>query len=265
MALKVKKEDSQVEEQNVQSQVESTDSPFKEDDVKVAETVQEPAIPLSQVEKMMNEIRAEFKREISLSQSKSELDKNQAVSEELVDDWMDIPVAFFSFTNSYSLHGYYKLGKEYLPPNKKAIKFKNIIRKKSSGGARGTSVVCVSMVKINSKKQLEFMRNSPYFGITFHESMDAAMNIDANYAQILIDTSQYISRMDEYTIIEKCRAAGLPVTTDLAAMRQELTKHISAQKQNQINTQHEKVRQSIAAMKADDLGGGGLRNTIVKD
>lgn len=259
MALKeVKKEkDSQVEEQDVQSQVESTDSPFEEKT--------EVTVPLSQVEKMMEDIRAELKREISLSQSKIESNRDKDISEDLIDDWMDIPVAFFSFTNSYSLHGYYKLGKEHLPPNKKAIKFKNIIRKKSSGGARGTSVVCVSMVKINSKKELEFMRNSPYFGITFHESMDAAMNIDANYAQILIDTSQYISRMDEYTIIEKSRAAGLPVTTDLSSMRQELTKYISSQKQNQINTQHEKVKKSIQAMRVDELGGGSLRTQIVKE
>lgn len=183
----------------------------------------EEAIPMSLVQKMLNELENKFTSQINklkVKASRDEMDDDLQYVRDLEDDYMEIPSIFFSFSINYSLHGDNKRGMHTEPPQG-PIKFKPLIRTKKRG-QKGTQVVSVSSVKVHSKEVAEYLRNHSQFGIAFYENMDSAMNVDSTWAQKMIEAQQSINRLSDMQIIARAKQEGIAVSQSPEAMRKML-------------------------------------------
>ena len=183
----------------------------------------EESIPMSLVQKMLNELEQKFTSKINklkVQSSRSEMDDDLQYVRDLEEDYMEIPSIFFSFSINYSIHGDNKRGMDSEPPQG-PIKFKPLIRTKKRG-QRGTQVVSVSSVKVHSKEVADYLRNHSHFGIAFYENVDSAMNVDSTWAQKMIEAQQSISRLSDMQVIARSKQEGIAVTQSPEAMRKML-------------------------------------------
>ena len=200
--------------------------------VKVEAKEMEESLPMSAVEELMkrseermeNKFKSEIQR-LKLSNAKSELSDSSDYVAELEEDWSEVPAVFFAYSINFSIHGDKKMGKSSESPQG-AIKFKPIIRSKKQT-RKGTEVISVSSVKINSKATIKWLRSHSSFGIAFFENMESALNIDSGWAQRLIEANNSIQRLSDQQIIARCRQEGIPIGTDPIAMRKSLVEHVA--------------------------------------
>lgn len=196
------------------------EEPVKEEKVEV---VKEESIPLSFVQKMMQEMEEKFTAQINklkTATAKRELDDDLDYVNGLEDDWLEVPVVFFAFSFNFSIHGDKKRGIESEPPHG-AIKFKPLIRTRRKSG-KETQVISVSSVKIQSKSVVEYLRNHSQYGIAFYENMESAMNIDSTWAQKMVEAQQSIGKLSDMQIIARAKQEGVSVSQSPEKMRREL-------------------------------------------
>ena len=198
-----------------------------EDNAKTQEVVNEPkeeSLPLSMVQKMMQDIEErltnKFKNQMSKMSAAPELTEDESYMKEIEDDWLDQPVVFFAYSFNFSIHGDKKRGELTTPPHG-AVKFKPLIRTKRKKGKQ-TEVVSVSSVKVQSKAEVEYLRNHSQYNIAFYENMESALNVDSMWAQKMIEAQQSISRLSDMQMIQRAKAEGIPVTDKPEAMRRQL-------------------------------------------
>lgn len=154
--------------------------------------------------------------------------------EDIVDDYLDIPVVFFNHSFEFSLPSYVLRGRTYLAPHKK-LRFKLLHRYKLGDGSQA-KVHAVCAYKCQSRKELEYLRNFPGYGYMIHEKLDSTKNVDTMYAEILTKEAARINAMDDRSMINACQNDGIPVGTDLALMRKQLiTKRANTVKANYDN------------------------------
>lgn len=199
------------------------EEPKAEEKVEVVKEVKEESIPLSFVQKMMQEMEDKFTAQINklkTASAKKELDSDLDYVSELEDDWLEVPVVFFAFSFNFSIHGDKKRGIESEPPHG-AIKFKPLIRTKRKSG-KEVQVVSVSSVKIQSKSVVEYLRDHSQYGIAFYENMESAMNIDSTWAQKMVEAQQSIGRLSDMQVIARAKQEGISVSQSPERMRREL-------------------------------------------
>lgn len=217
------------------------------------------SIPADEVQKMMEDMRREFsqkmeqmKRDMDVKSIKSDIASNENRSADILEDYLEEPVSFFSYLTSYSIHGDIRHGKESLPPNG-AIKFKPLFRSKRNT-PRGIVVISTSVVKIQSKSQLDWLRKSPLFGVTFFETPKDTLTVDPSFADMIVQSSQEVGRMNDYTVISRCEAMGIPKTTDLDLMRKKLTEKLAESKKSRLENHHKAISAKIQNMQDDGTG-----------
>lgn len=158
---------------------------------------------------------------------------------------MEQPVVFFAFSFNFSIHGDKKRGVEDQPPHG-AVKFAPLIRTKRKG-QRGTQVISVSSIKVQSKAVVEYLRNHSQFGIAFYENMGAAINVDSTWAQKMIEAQQSVSRLSDMQMIARAKQEGISVTQSPESMRKQL---IEIQAKRSIDSQNRMLY-------------GGMQNTKI--
>lgn len=213
----------------------------------------EDSLPLSLVQKMMKEVEDRLTNQFSSQISKlkeaakrSTLEEDLDYVSELEDDWLEQPVIFFAFSFNFSIHGDKKRGVEEVPPHG-AIRFSPLIRTKRKG-QRGTQVISVSSVKVQSKQVAEYLRNHSQFGIAFYENMGAAYNVDSTWAQKMIEAQQSVSRLSDMQVIARAKQEGLSVTQSPEGMRKQL---IEIQAKRSIDQQSRMLYAGIQNTKMD--------------
>lgn len=227
MAIKKTNQDAAPKtEESVFEEVSAT----KENEVnlEVKEEKKEEVLPLSLVERMMKEMEeklfSKFNAQISRLKSEKGLKEQEQDIEyvhSLEDDWLDNPVVFFAFSLNFSIHGDKKRGLESLPPQG-AVRFSPLIRTRRKGLRGGTQVVSVSSVKVQSKEVVDYLRGHSQYGIAFYENMVSAMNVDATWAQKMIEAQQSIGRLNDMQVIARAKQEGLTVSNSPEAMRRQL-------------------------------------------
>lgn len=181
------------------------------------------AVPLSVVQKMMEEMQQKFMNQINklkFDKNKSELDGDLDYVKDLEDDWMESPAIFFSYSLNFSIHSDKRRGVETFPPQG-AIRFNPLIRTKRKG-QRGVQVISVSSVKVNSKEVAEYLRTHSQYGIAFYENMGSALNVDSTWAQKMIEAQQSISRLSDLQVVARAKQEGVSVTQSPETMRKQL-------------------------------------------
>ena len=198
----------------------------------------EEALPVSIVEKMMRELEEKLLNKFSsqinklkTAEAQKELDADLAYVQDLQDDWLEQPVVFFAFSMNFSIHGDRKRGVETLPPNG-AIKFKPLVRTKRKR-SRDVQVISVSSIKVNSKTEVEYLRNHSQYGIAFFENMTSAMAVDSTWAQKMMEAQQSITRLSDMQVIARIQQEGLSVTNSPEAMRRQLVEITAERAKNQ--------------------------------
>ena len=194
---------------------------------KVVIEKKEDALPVSMVEKMMKELEDKLFNKFSSQINKlktarvqEELDSDLSYVQDLQEDWLEQPVVFFAFSMNFSIHGDKKRGVESTPPHG-AIKFKPLVRTKRKR-SRDVQVISVSSIKVNSKEEVEYLRNHSLYGIAFFENMTSAMAVDSTWAQKMMEAQQSITRLSDMQVIARIQQEGLSVTNSPEAMRRQL-------------------------------------------
>lgn len=194
---------------------------------KVVIEKKEDALPVSMVEKMMKELEEKLFNKFSsqinklkTARAQEELDSDLAYVQDLQEDWLEQPVVFFAFSMNFSIHGDKKRGVESTPPHG-AIKFKPLVRTKRKR-SRDVQVISVSSIKVNSKEEVEYLRNHSLYGIAFFENMTSAMAVDSTWAQKMMEAQQSITRLSDMQVIARIQQEGLSVTNSPEAMRRQL-------------------------------------------
>jgi hypothetical protein len=198
----------------------------------------EEALPVSIVEKMMRELEEKLLNKFSsqinklkTAEAQKELDADLAYVQDLQDDWLEQPVVFFAFSMNFSIHGDRKRGVENLPPHG-AIKFKPLVRTKRKR-SRDVQVISVSSIKVNSKTEVDYLRNHSQYGIAFFENMTSAMAVDSTWAQKMMEAQQSITRLSDMQVIARVQQEGLSVTNSPEAMRRQLVEITAERAKNQ--------------------------------
>jgi len=198
----------------------------------------EEALPVSIVEKMMRELEEKLLNKFSsqinklkTAEAQKELDADLAYVQDLQDDWLEQPVVFFAFSMNFSIHGDRKRGVENLPPHG-AIKFKPLVRTKRKR-SRDVQVISVSSIKVNSKLEVDYLRNHSQYGIAFFENMTSAMAVDSTWAQKMMEAQQSITRLSDMQVIARIQQEGLSVTNSPEAMRRQLVEITAERAKNQ--------------------------------
>ncbi len=241
MPIKKKEEvSSKVEESNIEvtSKKEQNDAPVEfevelfEEETKKEEVKEEPTFSLSTVQKMMQDAEERmmnmFKSQMSkmsLNKDKEELDADLAYVQELQDDWLENPVVFFAFSYQFSIHGDMRRGVETIPPQG-AIRFKPVIRTKRKRG-KETQVISVSSVVVHSKEVVDYLRSHTQYGILFFENVESAMNVDATWAQKMVEAQTAISRLSDIQVISRAQQEGIAVSQSPEDMRRQLVEKMA--------------------------------------
>jgi hypothetical protein len=241
MPIKKKEEvSSKVEESNIEvtSKKEQNDAPVEfevelfEEETKKEEVKEEPTFSLSTVQKMMQDAEERmmnmFKSQMSkmsLNKDKEELDADLAYVQELQDDWLENPVVFFAFSYQFSIHGDMRRGVETIPPQG-AIRFKPVIRTKRKRG-KETQVISVSSVVVHSKEVVDYLRTHTQYGILFFENVESAMNVDATWAQKMVEAQTAISRLSDIQVISRAQQEGIAVSQSPEDMRRQLVEKMA--------------------------------------
>jgi hypothetical protein len=241
MPIKKKEEvSSKIEESNIEmtSTNEQNDAQVEfevelfEEETKKEEVKEEPTFSLSTVQKMMQDAEERmmnmFKSQMSkmsLNNDKKELDADLAYVQELQEDWLDNPVVFFAFSYQFSIHGDMRRGVETIPPQG-AIRFKPVIRTKRKRG-KETQVISVSSVVVHSKEVVDYLRTHTQYGILFFENVESAMNVDATWAQKMVEAQTSISRLSDIQVISRSQQEGIPVTQSPEDMRRQLVEKMA--------------------------------------
>lgn len=218
------------------------------------------AVPLSVVQKMMEEMQQKFMNQINklkFEKNKSELDEDLNYVKDLEDDWMESPAIFFAFSLNFSIHGDKKRGVETFPPQG-PIRFNPLIRTKRKG-QRGVQVISVSSVKVHSKEVAEYLRGHSQYGIAFYENMGSALNVDSTWAQKMIEAQQSISRLSDLQVVARAKQEGISVSQSPEAMRKQLVE-ITAKRQTA--QQDNMLYGSIRKATYDNTGREIIEKTI---
>jgi hypothetical protein len=145
------------------------------------------------------------------------------------DDYLEDPVVFFAYSYYYSIFGDKRKGQLVSTPFNRPVKFKVLFRsQKRDRLDKGADTVTVSQAIINSKKEVEWLRQHSLYGIKFFESIKKAQSVDVTLAEKMVEVSAMVSSMDDVHVVDRANKAGIEIDTpDISYLRQSLTKKLA--------------------------------------
>jgi hypothetical protein len=173
------------------------------------------------VEKMQADMKKDFDKKLDALQKS--MSKPCTPVEEIMDDYLEEPQSYFYHTHEHIIHSYKYKGKEVVAPFG-AIKFSNLASMRTKvSGSRDDKIVQLSMVTVHSKKEVEFIENTPEFlAGTIHKKIAGAQNADSLLVDKMMQAYNAVSKMNQHQVVSACKDSNIVVTTDLDAMKKEL-------------------------------------------
>ena len=168
--------------------------------------------------KALREVIAEMK---AAAKNKSTEPDNSSIDEDTVDDYLDVPVAFFAYNSIFSIHSYKLKGKNLVPPSG-AIRFKPTVRY-TTGSGMNAKVHAICEHKSHSKKEIKFLESNPDFNVKYFKTMTESKNYNHAYADILSKESIRVGQMSDHAVIAAvCEDPTMNPSKDIKGMRNEL-------------------------------------------
>ncbi len=158
---------------------------------------------------------------------------------DILEDYMEYPAVFFSFSSEYAVHSDKRSGKESFPPNREFVKFKKLYRYNRKGAGRAVETVAVSQATIRSKATSEWLRKHSLFGIKFFENINDVKSVDVTLAEKMAESAARVSGMSDMQVIERCKSEGMGVHSDLDQLRKELIQKLAKQSIQKVKLKQE--------------------------
>jgi hypothetical protein len=228
------------------------DLPFDQDSAPTAKKKSTKAVDVTELTdgqlamRMIKDLQDELKA-LKTANESDEYDDN------IIDDWLEVPVVFFCFSDSYSNHSEKRRGKISYPPNG-PIKFKALHRYKKRHGT-DWKVISTSQCVCKSSADVEWLRASPAYGIKFFENEKDAKNVNVTLAHVMLTQHGIVSRMGDHAVIERAKIEGIAVKSgDLSVLRRSLTEALA----QRVLRDQSKVKEATATRNAP--GNPEIRN-----
>jgi hypothetical protein len=189
--------------------------------IAVDKTVLDQILEMQKSHEEENKSLREELRKIRLEKAKPAEQDKSSVDIDTINDYMDVPVVFFAYTSTHSIHSYQVKKKNLIPPFGK-IRFKPTIRYTSGTGMQA-KVHAICEYKSQSKREVDFLESSPDFGVKFFKTMTEEKNYNHAYADLLSKESQRVASLTDHMVIAAVNAEKrLVVKQDIKQMRTEL-------------------------------------------
>jgi hypothetical protein len=145
-----------------------------------------------------------------------------------VDDYLDEPAMFFSFSSWFGIYSDKRFNREVMPPRDEPIKFEKLYRYQKNKNARGVEVISVSQAVVRSKETAEWLREHTLFNIKFFENLKAAQNVNVTLAEKMSEMNNVVNSMNDHFVVERCKREGISVATaDLRELRKMLIRKLA--------------------------------------
>lgn len=108
-----------------------------------------------------------------------------------------------------------------VPVPYKPILFKLATSKRVKSG-KETDIYYVSKYTCKSKRELEFLRKHHLLGVIFFEDQKNLNHEDVHILTKMAAVLSSLNKVDAVSIVQRCKAAGLPITDDIRQMRASL-------------------------------------------
>lgn len=138
-----------------------------------------------------------------------------------VNDYMDTEKLFFAYNFTYFIFGDVRYGQQVGTPYKRPLEFKPLYRYNKGGKGSG-DIVSISVARVRSKKEYEFLTNHSLFNIRFFETQGEASEIDKTAADRLAAISGQFTKMTEFEIISRAKQENIPMDTDVNKLKRNL-------------------------------------------
>lgn len=141
-------------------------------------------------------------------------------------DYMDDEKLFFTYHFTYHIFGDVRWGQQVQTPYKRPIEFKPLYRYRNRNNRN--NMISVSICRLRSKKEYNFMTNHSLYGIKFFETQDGATTIDKMDADKLTDIASQFSSLNEHEVITRAKSEGIEIDTpDVNKIRKRLIMHLA--------------------------------------
>ena len=170
-----------------------------------------------------------------------------------VDDYMEDPAVFFTFSVYYSIFGDKRKGHLVSTPYKRPIRFQRLYRYHKKG-KRGGDTVSVSQCIIRSKREAEWIRSHSLYGIKFYETFNEVDNIDKAYADKLVHAATQVNSMNDMSVIHRAKAEGIDIESpNVDDLRKLLMKKLAENARAQSQRQRDLQAKNFGVPKTIDL------------
>lgn len=176
------------------------------------------------------------------------------------DDVLPEPVMFFTYSIGYMVMDDVKQGHAIRTPYNRPFKFTHLFRYERIGSRDKKEFMMVSVCKVSSKKELEWLQRHSLYGVKFFEDIRNVRSIDVEMQERLVEASGEISRLNDHEIVQRALGEGIAASTDINKMKRSLIQAIAQkriqEKSNRIQSTYDRM-QKEAATAGINIGIGG--------
>jgi hypothetical protein len=202
------------------------------------ENIVQPTNEMAEMRKQLSEQRLLIQSLVNNQKSQQPVFTNAVIQKEKVefgkynsesipdDDYLPKKKTYIKVGKGWVLSTYYKNGKEVLAPFNMPIYFR---REFDEIVGENNRVIPFSHYSTNSRKESEFIEQSPYFGVIVHTTKEEAESVDMTSVDRMENVIMNVQRMDKNSILAKAASLGLNIREDEQKLRAAITKIMISQ------------------------------------
>lgn len=200
---------------------------------------------LARNQKEMAELKAMVSKMVNNNKQPIEVKKDES----LLDDYLETPVSFYCHTFGLVMGSYRYRGKEVLPPNG-IITFRNTARMQVSKlGQRDARIVSLCSFSTRSRREVEYIRNSPQYGTVIFEKSSEAMNIELQMVDIMADVSGEVNNRSQAQLIQMALEREVKVTDNVDDLRRMLIESLTKERMQKMRDMSESLARKTGSEK----------------
>jgi len=165
-----------------------------------------------------------------------------------INDVLDEPVMFFTYSLGYMLMDDVKQGHAIRTPFNRPFKFSHLFRQERIGARDKKEFMMVSVCKISSKKELDWLQKHSLYGVKFFEDIRNVRTVDVEMQERLVEANSEIARLSDHEIVQRALGEGVSPSTDISKMKRSLIQAIANKR---ITEKNERVQNSYDRMQRE--------------
>jgi len=175
-----------------------------------------------------------------------------------INDVLEVPVMFFTYSLGYMLMDDVKQGHAIRTPYNRPFKFNHLFRHERVGARDKKEFLMVSVCKISSKKELDWLQRHSLYGVKFFEDIRNVRSVDIEMQERLVEANNEIARLSDHEIVQRALGEGVSPSTDVSKMKRSLVQSIAnkriQEKSDRIQSSYDRM-QKEAGIVGINIGG----------